>query len=227
MRTSSSTARKLTTTSARLASGGNSSSKARLSRVASRSRSSVILSASESRSTTTSWTECFGRFARAVAKATRRSVIEIGSNGRGPDGTISGSASSGASNRRAKTSQPSWSRAARARPASLKRSYSRSRRTSSSRGSASSTASSGAASTGRSIFDLMWRSVAAMTSHSAATSMFSSSISSRQARYCSVTSAIGMSRMSSFWLRMRWSRRSSGPSKLSSLSTSAGTPGAP
>ena len=66
---------------------------------------------------------------------------------------------------------------------------------------------------GTSIFDLMWMSVAAITMNSPATSRFSSCIRSRYSMYWRVMGAIGMSWMSIFSRRIRYSRRSSGPSK--------------
>src|SRR5262245_53806524 len=99
---------------------------------------------------------------------------------------------------------------------------SRSRRTSASRGSSSSPSTPAAVSgRGRSIFDLMCISVAAITRNSPATSRSSSCISAIASRYCCVMSAIGMSWMLTSFFLMRCSSRSSGPSNDSSLTGNA------
>src|SRR5580704_16239576 len=96
--------------------------------------------------------------------------------------------------------------------ARLKRSYSCRRRTSSARGSSSSSTSLGR---GSSMRDLISASVAAITRYSPASSSCRSCMSSMYCMYWRVISARGISRMSRFCLRMRYSSRSSGPSKAS------------
>lgn len=63
--------------------------------------------------------------------------------------------------------------------------------------------SSSSVSTGSIILDLIWMSVAAMTMNSPAMSRSSSRIISRNARYCSVTLTMGMSKTSISWVRIR------------------------
>src|SRR5690606_1959815 len=99
--------------------------------------------------------------------------------------------------------------------------YSKSRSTSSSRGSASSSPSGLAASSGsvrgRSIRLLIASRVAAITKNSLAISSSHSRMADRYAMYWSVMRAMGTSQTSSSDCSMRWRRRSSGPSKPSSL----------
>src|SRR5256884_3543602 len=97
--------------------------------------------------------------------------------------------------------------------ARLKRSYSWSRRTSSARGSSSPCASS--LGRGSSMRDLTSASVAAITRYSPASSSCRPCMSSMYCMYWRVISASGMSRMFRFCRRMRYSSRSSGPSKAS------------
>src|SRR5947207_2759738 len=97
--------------------------------------------------------------------------------------------------------------------ARLKRSYSCSRRTSSARGSSS--ASSSSLGRGSSMRDLISASVAAITRYSPASSSCRPCMSSMYCMYWRVISASGMSRMFRFCRRMRYSSRSSGPSKAS------------
>src|SRR4029077_18780148 len=97
--------------------------------------------------------------------------------------------------------------------ARLKRSYSCSLRTSSARGSSSPPSSSLAR--GSSMRDLSSASVAAITRYSPASSSCRSCMSSMYCMYWRVISASGISSMFRFCRRMRYSSRSSGPSKAS------------
>src|SRR6266480_2975844 len=97
--------------------------------------------------------------------------------------------------------------------ARLKRSYSCSRRTSSARGSSSACASS--LGRGSSLRDLSSASVAAITRYSPASSSCRSCMSSMYWMYWRVISASGISRIFRFCRRIRYSSRSSGPSKAS------------
>src|SRR5437762_930884 len=97
--------------------------------------------------------------------------------------------------------------------ARLKRSYSCSRRTSSARGSSSPSSSS--LGRGSSMRDLISASVAAITRYSPASSSCRPCMSSMYCMYWRVISASGISRMFRFCRRMRYSSRSSGPSKAS------------
>src|SRR2546429_7400759 len=97
--------------------------------------------------------------------------------------------------------------------ARLKRSYSWSRRTSSARGSSSPSSSS--LGRGSSMRDLISASVAAITRYSPASSSCRPCMSSMYCMYWRVISASGISRMFRFCRRMRYSSRSSGPSKAS------------
>ena len=74
---------------------------------------------------------------------------------------------------------------------------------------------------GRSSRDLISISIAAITRYSAASSRFFVRINSTYSRYWRVSGAIGMSRMFKFSLRIRYKRRSKGPSNASSMTSSA------
>jgi hypothetical protein len=65
--------------------------------------------------------------------------------------------------------------------------------------------------------DLIQASVAAISRYSPATSRLISCINSMVSTYCSAILAIGMSVTSTSLRRMRWSSRSSGPSKMGKL----------
>ncbi len=69
--------------------------------------------------------------------------------------------------------------------------------------------------------DLISIRSAAISRYSAASSSCVARIASTYSMYWRVSSAIGMSRMSSEWRRMRYSSRSSGPSKASRKTLSA------
>ena len=69
--------------------------------------------------------------------------------------------------------------------------------------------------------------VTAISRYSPATSRFSSRITVRYAMYCSAMAAIGMSWTSTSFSRIRWSRRSRGPSKTSSLIAQGSDPSGP
>src|SRR5690606_7794410 len=99
-------------------------------------------------------------------------------------------------------------------------SYSSSRRTSSARGSSGSSPVS-VFFTGSNMRDLISISMAAISRYSAASSRLCMRICSTYDRYCRVTSAIGMSSTLKFCLRIRYSSRSSGPSKVSRNTSSA------
>ena len=101
----------------------------------------------------------------------------------------------------------------------LKRSYSCSRRTKVARGSSSS--SSASLERGKSIRDLISASMAAIRRYSAASSNCMASISSTYCMYCSVITATSISKISRFWRRIRYSSKSSGPSKASRKTSSA------
>src|SRR5262245_59557946 len=75
--------------------------------------------------------------------------------------------------------------------------------------------------------DLMCASVAATSRYSAATSMSSWRISSRYCRYCSESSAIGRSEMSTSFARHRCRSRSSGPSNEGSFTAQVAERGTP
>src|SRR5271170_2951356 len=104
--------------------------------------------------------------------------------------------------------------------ACLKRSYSCRRRTSSARGY-SSPNSPAFGGRGSSMRDLISASVAAISRYSPASSSCRPCISSMYCVYWVVISAIGISRMSMFCRRIRYSSRSSGSSKASKNTSSA------
>ncbi len=99
-------------------------------------------------------------------------------------------------------------------------SYSSRRRTSSARGSSASSAPSCFLG-GSNMRDLISMSIAAISRYSAASSRLRLRISSTYTRYWRVRPAMGMSRMLKFCLRIRYSSRSSGPSKASRKTSSA------
>ncbi len=185
-------------------------------RLLSRSVSSTIRSVMLMRSNTTSCSTLVPVRARTFENASNRSTTLKPANGAGPSGRSSTCP-------RGNTAEPSVSRAPRSSAAALYFWYSSRRRTSSARGSSSSSSpassdpSEGAS--GSKLFDLMRASVAAITRYSLATSMVSVCISLRYVRYFSVMNPMGMSRMSSSCFWMIESRRSSGPSKVGSVTT--------
>src|SRR5690606_23610129 len=117
-------------------------------------------------------------------------------------------------------SRPSWGSSSSLRAASFICSYSSRRRTSSARGSSTSSPVSDLR-TGSSMRDLISSSSAAMSRYSPASSRLWRRICSTYDRYWRVTSAMGMSSTLKFCLRMRYSNRSSGPSKASRNTSSA------
>ena len=191
----------------------NSSSNCMRRRTRSMSTSSLIRSLSVMRSCTTS---CESFTLLLASTAWNASTSE--NSGTCASGAIPVCTLSSTVDPRKNTSRPATPRAARSAPACLYFWYSRRRRISASRGSSSSSASASSSwpggGAGRSIFDLMCASVAAITRYSLARSRSSSWKTARYSRYFSVTKPIGMSRMSSscFWQRCR--SRSSGPSNV-------------
>ena len=178
------------------------------------STSSTMRSVMLMRSKTTSWSIFTLVRLRTFSNASSRPNTSTFANSAGPGAAAS-------STPRAKTSRPSVPRSASSAAAALYFWYSRRRRTSSARGSSSSScgmpSSWPVGATGRSIFDLMCTSVAAITRYSLAISIDSTCMSLRYSRYFAVMKLTGMSRMSSSCCWMRWSSRSSGPSNDSSL----------
>src|SRR3984885_6471880 len=135
-------------------------------------------------------------------------------------GRLRGSGRSCSSALACQTSRSSRGIASISAAARLKRSYSCSRRTSSARGS-SSPLSPCPGGRGNSMRDLISASVAAITRYSPASSSCRSCISSMYWVYWRVISAIGILRMSTFWRRIRYNSRSSGPSNASRNISSA------
>ena len=119
-----------------------------------------------------------------------------------------------------KKSRPYCGRLPNLAAASLICSYSSRRRTSSARGSSASSPPAVFLG-GNSMRDLISISMAAMSKYSAASSRLRVRISSTYTRYWRVTAAMGISKILKFCLRIKYSSKSSGPSKASRKISSA------
>ena len=213
-RHSSRIASRVTTTPARPSAGVNSEVKSTSREPAEPSRASIVAmrSRTDSGSRAMWWVANIAARDITSAKAARRSGSETSGGGRQGSMAL-------ASTPATKKSRPSRGSSSRASAARRNRSYSWRRRTRSARGSASP--SSSAAGRGSRRRDLISARVAAITRYSPASSRRSSRISSTYSTYWRVISAMGMLRMSRFWRRMRYRRRSSGPSNASMNTSSA------
>src|SRR5580704_6369504 len=211
-RMSSRIATKVTVTPMRPSSGRNSCMKGRKPWAPRRARMSLMRSPTESRSRCTWWWANICARTTTSLNASSISWSVICGSARTLWRSLSGAEAGHTSrSRRGRASIPSAAR--------LKRSYSCRRRTSSARGSSSPSSSSFGR--GSSMRDLISARVAAITRYSPASSSCRSAISSMYCMYWRVISASGMSRMSRFWRRIRYSSRSSGPSKASRNTSSA------